>query len=104
MLSGRWNYINTYSADPDFEALTRGLGKDYEIMEVALKDGRRLSHQTLAAKGTFENPLTRAEVEEKSLDLIAPILGKARSRTLMTALYAIEDLKDVRALRRLYAI
>ncbi|HKA42502.1 MAG TPA: MmgE/PrpD family protein [Burkholderiales bacterium] len=218
VLSGRWNYIDTYSADPDHESLTRGLGKDYEIMrggikrwpvgapvqgplhvlselarehgivardvkrvvvripegefnvvnrsemsdislqyllavmlidgtvtfkaahdhrrmrdprvralvprieligdpgltdplrrwrsimEVTLKDGRTLSRQTLAARGTFENPLTRAEVDEKALDLMAPILGKTRSRELIAALHGIQGVPDVRALRRLYAV
>jgi len=61
-----------------------------------------LSHQTLAAKGNSENPLTRAEVEEKALDLMAPVLGK-RSSALIAALYDIERIADMRTLRRLYA-
>jgi 2-methylcitrate dehydratase PrpD len=73
------------------------------VMEITLKDGRVLRHQTMAAKGSFENPLTRAEEEEKALDLIAPILGKQRSRALLTALWSFDKLKDVRALRRLYS-
>jgi len=72
------------------------------VMEVRLKDGRTLHHQTMAAKGSFENPLTRAEEEEKALDLLAPILGKARSRALLDALWNIDRLSDVRALRKLY--
>jgi 2-methylcitrate dehydratase PrpD len=72
------------------------------VMTVKLKDGRTLEHQTMAAKGSFENPLTRAEEEEKALDLIAPILGKARSRALLDALWNIEKLGDVRKLRGLY--
>ncbi|MGQ0750136.1 MAG: MmgE/PrpD family protein [Betaproteobacteria bacterium] len=73
------------------------------VMEIRLKDGRTLNHQTMAAKGSFENPLTREEEEEKALDLIVPILGKRRSETLLAALWQFENLKDVRALRRLYA-
>jgi hypothetical protein len=57
----------------------------------------------MAAKGSFENPLTRPEEEEKALDLIVPILGKRRSEALLAALWEIENLKDVRALRRFYA-
>ena len=45
-------------------------------MEVRLKDGRTLEHQTMAAKGSYENPLTREEEEEKALDLIIPVLGE----------------------------
>lgn len=73
------------------------------VMEVTFKDGRVLRHQTMAAKGSFENPLTPAEEEEKALDLIVPVLGKKRGQALLAALWKFEQLKDVRALRRLYA-
>lgn len=46
------------------------------VMEVTLKDGRVLRHQTMAAKGSFENPLTPKEENEKALDLFAPVLGR----------------------------
>ena len=73
------------------------------VMEIRLKDGRTLNHQTMAAKGSFENPLTPEEENEKALDLIEPVLGKARSQALLKALWHFDELKDVRALRRLYA-
>ena len=56
------------------------------VMEIRLKDGRILNAQTMAAKGSFENPLTRDEEEEKALDLMMPILGKKRSAALLAAL------------------
>jgi 2-methylcitrate dehydratase PrpD len=73
------------------------------VMEVRLKDGRTVHHQTMAAKGSFENPLTPEEENEKALDLIAPVLGKARSQALLKALWRFDQLKDVRTVRRLYA-
>jgi 2-methylcitrate dehydratase PrpD len=73
------------------------------VMEIRLKDGRTLSHQTMAAKGSYENPLTPEEESEKAVDLIAPVLGKARAQALLTALWKFDQLKDVRALRKLYA-
>ena len=72
------------------------------VMEIRLNDGRVLNHQTMAAKGSYENPLSRAEEEEKALDLIVPILGKKRSAALLAALWDFENLKDVRVLRKLY--
>ncbi len=72
------------------------------VMEVRLKDGRVLHHQTMAAKGSFENPLTPAEENEKALDLIVPILGKRKAEALLAALWNFEQIKDVRALRKLY--
>ncbi len=73
------------------------------VMQIRLKDGRTLEHRTMAAKGSYENPLTPAEENEKALDLIAPVLGKARAHSLLEALWVFETIKDVRALRRLYA-
>jgi 2-methylcitrate dehydratase PrpD len=72
------------------------------VMAVHLKDGRVLHGQTMAAKGSFENPLNPAEENEKALDLIAPILGKRRGAELLEALWHFEQIKDVRQLRALY--
>jgi 2-methylcitrate dehydratase PrpD len=72
------------------------------VMEVRLKDGRTLHHQTMAAKGSFENPLTRAEEEDKALDLLVPVLGRNKSRALIATLWAIEEVNDLRSLRKLY--
>ena len=73
------------------------------VMEIRLKDGRVLNGQTMAAKGSYENPLTRAEEAEKALDLVAPVLGKTRARLLLETLWDLEQVKDVRSLRHLYA-
>jgi len=45
--------------------------------------------------------MTRAEVDEKSYDLIAPVIGKARARKLCDAIWRLEKLADVRSLRPL---
>lgn len=86
-------------ADPSIPAPVRGWRC---IMEVTLKDGRELRHQTMAAKGSPDNPLNRDEVAEKALDLMGPVIGKARGKALIAALYDIGRTKDVRALRKLY--
>jgi len=72
------------------------------VIDVRLKDGRELSHRTMAAKGMFENPLTAAEENEKALDLIAPVLGPRRAAALLDALWKFDTLSDVRSLRALY--
>lgn len=73
------------------------------VMEITLKDGRKLGAQTMAAKGSWENPVTPAEEEEKALDLLVPVLGKAQTQALLAALWNVERTKDVRTLRKLYA-
>jgi len=71
------------------------------VIHVELANGLKVSHQTMSAKGTFENPLGRAEEEEKSLDLVAPILGERRARRLAQAIWDFERLPNVRSLRPL---
>jgi hypothetical protein len=45
--------------------------------------------------------MTRAEVDEKSYDLMAPVLGKARARKLCDAVWKLDKIQDVRGLRPL---
>jgi 2-methylcitrate dehydratase PrpD len=73
------------------------------VMEVHLKNGTVLKHQTMAAKGSFENPLTPDEENEKATDLLVPVLGKKRSRELLDVLWKVDELKDMRKLRAFYS-
>jgi 2-methylcitrate dehydratase PrpD len=83
------------------DALTAAMPSRQGIVEITLRDGRKLSHHTKAVRGAAENPMTRAEVDEKSYDLIAPVIGKARARKLCDAIWQLEKLPDVRGLRPL---
>jgi 2-methylcitrate dehydratase PrpD len=71
------------------------------IVTIKLRDGRTLRHHTQAVRGTAQNPMTRAEVDEKCFHLLAPVLGKSRARKLVDTVWALEDVKDVRTLRPL---
>jgi 2-methylcitrate dehydratase PrpD len=71
------------------------------IVIVTTRDGRELKHHTLAVRGTAANPMTRAEVEEKCYDLMAPVLGARRARRLVDTVWRIEKVADTRALRPL---
>jgi 2-methylcitrate dehydratase PrpD len=83
------------------EALSAALPSRQGIVEITLKDGRALAHHTRAVRGSAENPMTRAEVEEKCLDLMAPVLGKIRARRLCDSVWGMEKLRDIRRLRPL---
>jgi 2-methylcitrate dehydratase PrpD len=87
-------------ADPALEKLRP---EKHAIVEVALKSGRRLRHHTRAVRGTVQNPMTRAEVAEKCMDLMAPVLGSKRAHALCDAIWNIGRVADVRALRPLLA-
>jgi len=83
------------------DALTQAMPSRQGIVEVTLKDGRTLRHHTTAVRGTAENPMSRAEVDLKSYDLVAPVTGKARARKLCDAIWQLERLADARKLRPL---
>lgn len=85
-------------ADPALEKLRP---EKHAIVEVVLKNGRRLSHRTHLVRGTYQNPMTRAEVEEKCLDLMAPVLGAPRARRLCNTIWNIGRVADARTLRPL---
>jgi 2-methylcitrate dehydratase PrpD len=69
------------------------------IVEITTRDGRRLRHHTKAVRGTAANPMPRAEVAAKARDLLQPVLGNRRTQGLIDAVWRIEQLRDVRALR-----
>jgi hypothetical protein len=71
------------------------------IVEVVLRNGTTLRHHMKAVRGTAENPMTRAEVDAKAYDLIAPVFGRARARRLCDAVWSLEKLGNIRKLRRL---
>jgi 2-methylcitrate dehydratase PrpD len=83
------------------DGLTRAMPARQAIVELALRDGRTLRHHTKAVRGTAENPMTRAEVDAKSYDLVAPAMGKTRTRRLCDQIWQLEKLPDVRKLRPL---
>lgn len=73
------------------------------ILKVETTDGQMLTHQTMAAKGSIENPVTRMEEQAKVLDLIEPVLGKQRTAELLDRLWNLDRLPDIRALRAYYS-
>jgi 2-methylcitrate dehydratase PrpD len=85
-------------ADDD---LTRAMPSRQGIVEIQLHDGREFKHHTTAVRGTADNPMTRGEVNAKAYDLMAPVIGKKRARRLCDAVWSLEKLRDVRALRPL---
>jgi 2-methylcitrate dehydratase PrpD len=56
---------------------------------VKLSDGQSHSEEIIAPKGESENPLSAADVEEKFLDLAAPVLVDARARAAIAAVHAL---------------
>jgi 2-methylcitrate dehydratase PrpD len=82
------------------DALSAAIPSRQGIVEISLRDGRQLRHHTRSVRGTAENPMTRAEVDEKSYDLMAPVIGKTRARKLCDAIWKLEKVRDLRPLLR----
>jgi 2-methylcitrate dehydratase PrpD len=83
------------------DALTRAMPSRHGIVEIKLRDGRRLRNHVTAVRGTADNPMSRAEVDAKSYDLIAAVAGKGRARRLCDTVWNLEKLADVRKMRPL---
>ncbi len=80
--------------------LTRQGGRQ-AIVEVWTRDNRHLRHHTPVVKGAWENPMSRAEVDEKCHDLIAGVTGRPRARRLLDQIWNLDRLPDVARLRPL---
>jgi len=88
----------TLIGDP---ALQKVMPSRQGIVTLTMKNGRKLRNHTKAVRGTAQNPMTRAEVDEKCFHLLSPILGKSRARKLVDSVWSLEEVKDVRSLRSL---
>ena len=83
------------------DALTAALPSRQGILELKLKNGKTLHKHVKAVLGTAQNPMTRAQVDEKCYHLMAPILGAARARKLCDAVWNIEKVGNITKLRNL---
>ncbi|MCX7200119.1 MAG: MmgE/PrpD family protein, partial [Proteobacteria bacterium] len=81
-------------------ALSKAGGRQ-AILEVETTDGRTLKHHTEVVRGAWQNPMTRQDVDDKCLPLMAPVLGRRRARTLLDRVWALDDVADIRSLRKL---
>jgi 2-methylcitrate dehydratase PrpD len=84
--------------------LSRAMPSRQGIVELELSDGRRLRHHTRAVRGTPDNPMTRAEVDAKSYDLMVPVIGRGGARKLCDAVWGLDKIDDVRKLRSLLSM
>lgn len=79
------------AADPQLTA-------EQAIVEAHMKDDTVLSAHCKAAKGTPENPLTRAEIEDKFRRAANGRLAQAQVERVLQTISQLEDLKSVRSL------
>jgi len=54
-------------------------------------------------RGTPQNPMSNEDVEEKCFDLISPILGVDRAKSIINKIWHLENVSNMRDLRNLYS-
>jgi 2-methylcitrate dehydratase PrpD len=64
-------------------------------VEIETVDGRKLSHLQETRKGDPELPLSDEELNDKFIELAAPVLGKGGAGVLLKDLWALEKRKTV---------
>jgi 2-methylcitrate dehydratase PrpD len=79
--------------------LTAAVPARQAVVEIELADGRKVRHHAKAVRGTPDNPMTTEEIEEKAVDLVAPITGNERARSLVEAMRRLDRIGSVRELR-----
>jgi 2-methylcitrate dehydratase PrpD len=68
------------------------------VVEAELADGRKVSARCEHTKGSPENPLSRAEIEEKFRHYGKGVLPAARIEEAINAITKLESLKSTRSL------
>jgi 2-methylcitrate dehydratase PrpD len=74
------------------------------MVEVTLKDGKKVSHFTKFPPGTKENPLSTEGVNAKVRDLMTPVLGDEKTAKVIQQVNALEDVRNVGELLPLLTI
>jgi 2-methylcitrate dehydratase PrpD len=81
--------------------LTAAVPARQAIVALETTDGRTVRHRTHAVRGTPDNPMETAEVEDKARDLMVPIIGAERTEKLIASVAGLESLRAVTELRPL---
>jgi len=74
------------------------------LVRVQLKNGRTVEKLVPAVRGTADNPMTRAEIQTKSLDLLQDVLGTKRANSLIGSIWGLDKMNSVRDLRPLLSV
>jgi 2-methylcitrate dehydratase PrpD len=67
-------------------------------VRLALADGTSLVEEVIIPKGESENPMSVPELEEKFLNLAAPLLGDTGARTVIREVDALSERESLTGL------
>ncbi|WP_207001282.1 MmgE/PrpD family protein [Trinickia mobilis] len=81
------------------EGLTRQFpGRRAAKVEIRLRSGELLERYQPYRTGDPEEPLSDAQINDKFMELAEPVIGEGGARSLMSRLWSIDELTDVRQL------
>ena len=83
-------------ADADIEKL---LPKRVAIVEMTFNDGTVETERNDAVHGSPENPMSFEAVATKALDLMNPVLGKAKAEALIAQISRLDGIDNIQSLR-----
>jgi len=89
------------TADPE---LTRIVPKRHAIIEMVLKNGKKIDKRITNFRGSHDNPLSTKEVEKKASELIEPVFGADRTSRLIDAVGNLENITKIRELISLLSV
>jgi 2-methylcitrate dehydratase PrpD len=81
------------SVDPQLDAAFPG--QRAARVAIAARDGRAGEHLQPTRIGDPDAPLSDAQLEDKYLELAAPVLGEPRARALLSRLWKLEQLQSL---------
>jgi len=71
------------------------------VVEIGLKDGRRLEARVLDPKGEVGNPMSDADLERKFTANCTPVIGKEKCDAVLQAIWHFEDARALAPLLQL---
>jgi 2-methylcitrate dehydratase PrpD len=83
------------------DELSRAMPSPQGIVEVVLSSGETLREHTQSVRGTPGNPMTRQELEDKSMGLLAPVLGAEQAARVRVMVWKLEEMPQARQLASL---
>lgn len=84
------------TVDPELDAAFPG--RRAARVTITTRDGRVDTFLQPTRKGDPEMPLSDADLDEKFLELAAPVIGEAKARACLQRLWALDTLPEVRSL------
>jgi 2-methylcitrate dehydratase PrpD len=78
------------------DELTKNMPTRQGIVRITLDSGKHFEVYTRDVKGTPNNPMNRAELDRKCIDLMSPILGISQSQTICETVWDLETCASAR--------